>query len=150
MATGAFDLGETRDPPLAEMERAVELSRVEPDSREHADALAAYADVLHWAGRIDEARRVVDEAVAAADRSGSAAAVSRAHGTRAELVWETDLEQADLDRRPAGSRRAPRAIPTPSATRIDQARLSSRRGDLRRAPRARPRHLRSGCVRLTG
>ena len=41
-----FSPGEAGDYPLAEFERAVELSRVEPDSREHAEALAELADVL--------------------------------------------------------------------------------------------------------
>ena len=97
VAKGTFDHGQTREPPFAEMERAVELSRAEPDSREYAAALAAYADVLHWAHRIDEAHQVADEAIAAAERSGSSVAVSWAYGTRAELWWETDLHQAELD-----------------------------------------------------
>jgi DNA-binding CsgD family transcriptional regulator/tetratricopeptide (TPR) repeat protein len=134
VAKGAFDCGEIRDPPFAEMERAVELSRVEPDSREHANALAAYADVLHWAQRIDEARRVVDEAIAAAERSGSAVAVSWAYGTRAELWWETDLHQAEVDAivcwEQAHISGDPFAIGDAHSMRYG---LSSASGDLRRA-----------------
>ena len=63
----------------------MELSRVDPDSREHAEALAQLANALCWDGRTEEARRVVENAVAAADRSGSAAAISSAHGIRAHL-----------------------------------------------------------------
>ena len=73
------------------IERAVDLSRVDPDSREHADALSAYAEALALAGRTAEARQMVEAAVAAAHRSGSPAAISRAHGTRVALVWDTDL-----------------------------------------------------------
>ena len=48
----------------------MELYKVEPDSREYAEALASLAEALWWAKRNDEARRVVEDAVAAADRSG--------------------------------------------------------------------------------
>jgi len=93
----AFVLGETRDFALAEFERAVELSSVEPDSRGHAEALASYARALFWAERHDEARRMVEDAVAAAERSGSAAAISMARGNRAEILAQTDLRRADRD-----------------------------------------------------
>jgi DNA-binding CsgD family transcriptional regulator/tetratricopeptide (TPR) repeat protein len=97
VARSAHSLGGASAVRLAEMERAVELSRVDPDSREHALALSWYADALFWEGRTTEARRVADDAVTAADRSGSAAAVSRARCTRAKLVMETDVEDADVD-----------------------------------------------------
>ena len=97
LAALAFDLGETQESPLSASEQAVELSRVEPDSREHAKALASYANNLRWEGRTEEARRVLEDAVAAAHRSGSAATISRAHGLRAQFMMDTDLEQAALD-----------------------------------------------------
>ena len=83
MARIEFSLGETED-FLAEFERAVELSRVEPDSREHAEALAQPPTPCSGPSGHDEARRVVEDAVAAADRSGSAAAFSSVHGIRAD------------------------------------------------------------------
>ena len=55
------------------------------------------AMVLWWAEQKLEALRVADEAVAAANRSGSAIAISHAHCTRAGIVMETDLRRADLD-----------------------------------------------------
>jgi DNA-binding CsgD family transcriptional regulator len=90
-------LGETEDRALADIERAVELSRVDPDSPEHADALTAYANALMWSGRMVKARQVVEEALAAARRSGSPAAISRAHVTRGDIVWDTDLQLAQMD-----------------------------------------------------
>ena len=77
--------------------RAVELSSVDPDSGEHAEALAQLSDALWWDGRTEEARRLIENAVAAAHRSGSASAISWAHGMRAMQYLETDLERADLD-----------------------------------------------------
>ena len=76
----------------------MELSSVDPDSGEHAEALAQLADALWWDGRTEEARRLIENAVAAAHRSGSASAISWVHGNRAHCsCMETDLEQADLD-----------------------------------------------------
>ena len=91
------DVGEAGDRALVDLEQAVDLSRVDPDSREHADALSAYADALGWGGRTVKARQIVEEAIAAAHRSGSPAAISRAHGTRGVIVWDTDLQLAQLD-----------------------------------------------------
>ena len=97
VARRAFDLGEVAEVPLAEFERAVELSRVEPESRAHAENLSDYADALSWVGRKEEARRVIEGALAYATSSGSAAAVSRALGVRTSIVLDTDLAQADVD-----------------------------------------------------
>ena len=97
LATSGWFFGESQAASLADMERAVELSRAAPDSREHAEALAGHADFLFWNGRTDEARRLVEDAVAAADLSGSAAAVSEAHRVRALLWLDTDLRRAELD-----------------------------------------------------
>ena len=82
---------------IEDLRRAVELSGVAPDSWEHAEALALLADALWMNGRTEEAGRLVESAVAAAHRSGSASAITWAHGIRALQLMETDLEQADLD-----------------------------------------------------
>ena len=92
-----FSLDEALDYPLVEFERAVELSRVEPDSREHAEALAELAEQMFLVERQEEARRVVEDAVAAADRSRSAAAISSVHGSRAFVLVESDFRLADAD-----------------------------------------------------
>ena len=91
------DAGPAGDRGLVDLEQAVDMSRVDPDSREHADALSAYADALGWDGRTLKARQIVEEAIAAAHRSGSPAAISRAHGTRGMIVLDTDLQLAHLD-----------------------------------------------------
>ena len=92
-----FHLGETLG--LTEDERrAVELSSVDPDSSEHAEALAQLAIAAWWDGHIDESHCLIETAVAAAHRSGSVSAISSVHGSRAHLrISEGDLGQADLD-----------------------------------------------------
>jgi DNA-binding CsgD family transcriptional regulator len=75
----------------------VELSSVDPDSEEHVEALAQLSDTLWWDGRTVEAGRLIENAVAAAHRSGSASAISWACGMRAMQYLETNLERADLD-----------------------------------------------------
>ena len=96
VAATAHSNGETTG-ITEDIRRAVELSSVDPDSGEHAQALAQLAFSLGWDGRTGEALRVVETAVAAAHRSGSASAISRAHGTRAMQLMETDLAQAERD-----------------------------------------------------
>ena len=97
VAATAFGLGETSGVTEA-VRRAVELSSVDPDSGEHAEALAHLSYSVWWDGRTEEARLLVEDAVAAAHRSGSASAIARAHGIRAHLqLMDTNLEQADLD-----------------------------------------------------
>ena len=76
---------------------AVELSRTDPDSREHADALSDYAYWGLYDVDRDHALRVIDEAVAAAHRSGSAAALAYSYGSRGLMHAETDPEQAEQD-----------------------------------------------------
>ena len=97
VAATAFTLGETLG--LTEDERrAVELSSVDPDSSEHAEALAQLAIGVWWDGQTEESHRLIETAVAAAHRSGSVSAISSVHGSRAHLrLMEGDLEQADLD-----------------------------------------------------
>ena len=81
----AFNSGETQDRPRPAIERFVEVSRVEPDSLEHAKALAWHASTLFWEERHDQARQVLADAVAAAYRTGSAVAISTAQSIRAEI-----------------------------------------------------------------
>ena len=96
VAASAWGLGD--DAGITEDERrAVELSSVDPDSGEHAEALGQLSEALWWDGRTEEARRLIESAVAAAHRSGSASAICRVHMARAMQLLETDLEQADLD-----------------------------------------------------
>jgi DNA-binding CsgD family transcriptional regulator len=92
-----YNLGETMG--LTEDERrAVELSGVDPDSSEHAEALAQLAIAVWWEGQTEESHCLIESAVAAAHRSGSASAISQAHGSRAHLrISEGDLGRADLD-----------------------------------------------------
>ena len=75
----AWSLGEVHDFTGGDIEAIVELSRVDRSSREHAEALAGWARSLHEGGRSDEARRVAEEALAAAHRSRSAAALAAAY-----------------------------------------------------------------------
>jgi DNA-binding CsgD family transcriptional regulator len=79
------------------MRRAVELSSADPDSGEHAEALAQLSESLWWDGRTLEARRLIENAVAVAHRSGSASAICRVHGARSLQSLDIDLEQADRD-----------------------------------------------------
>ena len=97
--SGTADGGGLSENPsdIEDERRAVELSGVDPDSGEHAEALAQLSDTLWWDGRTEEAHRLVEDAVAVAHRSGSASAISWAHGHRAMQYLETDLERADLD-----------------------------------------------------
>ena len=96
MAKVAFDSGETQERPRPAIERFVEVSRVEPDSLEHAEALAWHAITLFWEERHDQARQVLADAMAAAYRTGSAVAISTAQSIRAEILLGTDLGQAAL------------------------------------------------------
>jgi DNA-binding CsgD family transcriptional regulator/tetratricopeptide (TPR) repeat protein len=94
VASAGYGLRERPD-AIEDERRAVELSRADPDSGEHAEALAQLADRLYWDGRTEEGRQVVDGAVAAAHRSRSAGAISCAHGSRAfQYLLDTDLERA--------------------------------------------------------
>ena len=52
---------------------------------------------LFWVERHEEARRVIEDAVAAADRSRSAAAISLVHGIRAGILLESDFRLAEAD-----------------------------------------------------
>ena len=93
----SWSLGELDDYADGGIEAVVELSRADTDSREHADALSALAAGLRDRGRADEARLVAEEAVAAAHRSGSAAALAGAYDARSIVALDRDPEEAQLD-----------------------------------------------------
>lgn len=77
--------GLTTGPPVAEIRRAVELASVQPDSADYALCLADLADHEQWSGAVDVAQHHAAEAVAAAERSGDAAARSYARGVLASV-----------------------------------------------------------------
>ena len=93
----SWHVGEIDDHAAGEVESLVELSRADTDSREHAEALVSYANHLRRQGRAEEAGPVVEEALAAARRSGSPAALSWAYMIRSAAALERDLDQADRD-----------------------------------------------------
>ena len=84
-ADSAWATGRTKGRPVAEAERAVELSRAAPDSEEYAGALAYLSWCLWWSNELDVARRYGEEAVEAADRSGSNAALGLAYAVRGNV-----------------------------------------------------------------
>jgi DNA-binding CsgD family transcriptional regulator len=98
----SWHVGEIDDHAAGEVESLVELSRADTDSRAHAEALVSYANHLQRQGRVDEAGRVVEEALAAARRSGSQGALSWAYMIRSAGALEGDLDQADRDAAAAG------------------------------------------------
>jgi DNA-binding CsgD family transcriptional regulator/tetratricopeptide (TPR) repeat protein len=151
VARYAFNLGETQTVPLHEIQRVVELSRGDPDSPQHAEALCGLANNLFWSERNDEARRVADDAVAAAHRSGDAAAISFAHGVRLHICADTDPQQADLDEALAWEHAVASGDPEDIFwAHCSKQLIASRRGDLRGArDEARSMFERGGPLGLT-
>jgi DNA-binding CsgD family transcriptional regulator/tetratricopeptide (TPR) repeat protein len=92
-----WSTGELDETSQGDIEALVELSRADTDSREHADALSALAESLEWREQVDGARLAADEAVAAAHRSASAAALTRAYGVRSAIALDRDVDQAGRD-----------------------------------------------------
>ena len=93
----AWALGLVADPRVASSEAVLQLTRADVDSREHADALAWTAENLFWAAQPDGAATVVAEAMAAAERSRSDAALCHAFAIRAMVDLESDIERAERD-----------------------------------------------------
>ena len=93
----AWHLGLVDDQSRANSEAVLELTRADIDSREHADALAWTAENLFWAGQLDQATAVIADAMAAAERSMSDAALSHAFAIRSMLVLDGDIQQAERD-----------------------------------------------------
>ena len=85
VADAAWWLGEIDQEPVAQALEAVALAAVEPDSREHADALTSLAQALGWEGRWRVATPIADRAVEVARRSGSREALAAALGARSAL-----------------------------------------------------------------
>jgi DNA-binding CsgD family transcriptional regulator/tetratricopeptide (TPR) repeat protein len=94
-ADEAFWLGRILEEPVDEVQQAVEMTRDSPDSSEHAQALAKLSESLTWRGDLEEARRVAEEALAAARRSGEARALAEAYGARAFASLESDDADSD-------------------------------------------------------
>ncbi len=84
-ADSAWATGRTEGRPVAEAEHAVELSRAFPDSEEYADALAYLSWCLWWSNERELARRYGEDAVQAAHRSGSSAALGLAYAVRGNV-----------------------------------------------------------------
>ncbi len=92
-----WELGTRDEPPVDDVARAVELAGSAPDSAEYAESLAMLSNGLRWSGHHDEAAARAEEAVAAACRSGSARALSKALGSRASVRTDTRLADTDTD-----------------------------------------------------
>jgi len=78
-ANATWKTGVVKDKPVAEMRRAVTLSEGDVDSPEHAIALAELSMCQSWLGLREDGIRQAHESIAAARRSGSAAALARSH-----------------------------------------------------------------------
>lgn len=85
--------GLTLGPPLAEVDRAVELAATAPDSEDYALCLADLAEHEQWSGDLDAARRHAAEAVAAADRSGDPGARSYALGALVAVLCDDEASE---------------------------------------------------------
>ncbi|TCO32762.1 regulatory LuxR family protein [Kribbella steppae] len=94
-ADSAWATGRTNGRPIAEAEHAVELSRAAPDSAEYADALAYLSWCQWWNNEPDIARRYGEDAVQAAHRSGSNAALGLAYAVRGNV--DANGERSDPD-----------------------------------------------------
>lgn len=94
-ADSAWATGRTKGRPVAEAERAVELSRAFADSEEYAAALAFLSWCQWWNNELELSRRYAEEAVQAAERSGSSAALGFAYAARGNA--DHDSERSDRD-----------------------------------------------------
>ncbi len=108
-ADAAWATGRTTGRPVAEAQHAVELSRGFPDSEEYAEALAYLSWCQWWNNELELSGRNAEEAVRAAHRSGSKAALSLAyaargnadvHGERSDQDTATGLRFAELTGEP--------------------------------------------------
>jgi DNA-binding NarL/FixJ family response regulator len=92
-----WEVGTRDEPPVDDVTRAVELARSAPDSSEYAEALSMLSNGLLWSGRPAEAAVHAGQAVAAAQRSGSARALSEALGARGSTCADPQLADTDTD-----------------------------------------------------
>ncbi len=93
----SWHLGLVEDSTEGRSDAVLRLTSAHADSRQHADALAWKAENHMWAGQQDEAIATAAEALAAARRSGSDAALSHAFAVRSMVILESDLDEADRD-----------------------------------------------------
>ncbi len=89
--------GMVEQPPLAQPMEAVTLSGQDPDSPEHAVALARLAEAECWNGLRRQARDHAASAVAAAERSGSPVALAAALGARSFVDLRGPRAWADAE-----------------------------------------------------
>jgi DNA-binding CsgD family transcriptional regulator len=93
-----FWLGRVPAEPVEERRWIVALTDELPDSREHAEALAALSTGFYWSNDTEEAAKLAEAAVAAALRSGAPEALSLAYGARSmalgEVHGENDAREA--------------------------------------------------------
>jgi DNA-binding CsgD family transcriptional regulator len=94
-ADSAWATGRTKGRPVAEAEHAVELARPFPDSEEYADALAYLSWCQWWNNELELSRTYAEDAVEAAHRSGSTAALSLAYAVRGN--GDVRSEHSDSD-----------------------------------------------------
>ena len=93
----SWQLGLVEDSAEGEATRCWSSPAPTPTAGSTPTRLPGTAENLYWAGETDKAASVVADALAAAERSGSDAALSHAYALRSMLVLESDLEQADRD-----------------------------------------------------
>ena len=93
-----FWLGRVPAEPVEDRRWIVALTDELPDSREHAEALAALSTGFYWSNETEEAAKLAEAAVAAALRSGAPEALSLAYGARSmalgEVHGENDAREA--------------------------------------------------------
>ncbi|MFI6830350.1 AAA family ATPase [Kribbella sp. NPDC050241] len=94
-ADSAWATGRLSDEAIAEASRAVELSRPYPDSAEYAEALAGLSWRQAWNNEAEPARKHAEEAVLAAERVGSSAALSLAYAARGCADLRNERSDAD-------------------------------------------------------
>ena len=94
-ADSAWATGRTKGRPVAEAEHAVDLSRAFPDSHEYADALAYLSWCQWWMNDLELSRTYAEDAVLAAHRSGSTAALAFAYAVRGN--GDVHGEHSDAD-----------------------------------------------------
>ncbi|MFG1628277.1 AAA family ATPase [Kribbella sp. NPDC049227] len=94
-ADSAWATGRLSDEAIAEARRAVELSRPYPDSAEYAEALAGLSWRQAWNNETEPARKHAEEAVVAAERVGSSAALSLAYAARGCADLRNERSDAD-------------------------------------------------------
>ncbi|MEU4293102.1 AAA family ATPase [Kribbella sp. NPDC026596] len=94
-ASSAWSTGRATGEPINEIERAVELARAFPDSREYAEALAALSESHTFMNAPEAARRYAEQAVQAAHRAWSNEALTHAYRARALAFIREDRSDRD-------------------------------------------------------